>query len=807
MSTLMQDLRYALRTLARTPGFTAIAVATLALGIGANTAIFSVVHAVLLRRLPYPEPDRLVVIREQQKRLGKMGVAWPNFLDVRAQSRALSSLAGYRSDEMTLNDTREPVMLRVGEVSAAFFPLLGAKPQLGRVFAESDDRPEATPAVVLSDELWRSRFGSDPGIVGKTVKLDAVAYTVVGVLPRGFAFFTRRADLFRPVGLHGAEDVWLNRGNHTGMRVLARLAPGATLASARSEIDGIMRQLEQQYPDSNAGQTATMAPISEEMFQDYQPALWTLLAAVGVVLLIACVNVAHLQLARSASRQKELAIRAALGAGRGRIVRQLVTESVLISAIGGALGLLVATWAIGPLVRLAPTAIPRLAETRIDPGVLLFTLAVSLATGLLFGTAPAISASRPDPQAALVEGGRGSTSGRSRQRFRTMLFISEVALAFVLVIGSGLLIRSLLQVQSVSPGFQPEHVLALEVSLPDARYDKDEKRQQFYRRAVERLRPLPGVEAASAIYCPPLNGKCWGSVFVLSDRPAPAQAELPSAHWNVAEAGYFTTVGVPLRTGRFFSETDGADSAKVVIVNETFAKKFWPNGDAVGKSIKQGWPKDPTPFREIVGVVGDVRQDGLDEPAAPEVYEPWTQNAMSSMTLLVKVSGSPRSVERAAIAAVRAVDPDQSVSNVMPMTEYLSVSVADRRFTTLLLGFFAALALVLASVGIYGVVAFGVAERRREIGIRTALGARPADVLGLFVKRALRLAAIGMLAGAVAALALSRLIASLLFGVGPSDPATFGGVALLLTAVVLAACVIPARRALRVSPTTALRAE
>jgi putative ABC transport system permease protein len=807
MSTLMQDLRYAVRTLARTPGFTAIAVATLALGIGANTAIFSVVHAVLLRRLPYPEPDRLVVIREQQKRLGKMGVAWPNFLDVRARSRMLSSLAGYRANEMTLSDSHEPEVLRVGEVSATFFPLLGATAQLGRLLAESDDRPGATPAVVLSDELWRRRFGSDPEIVGKTVKLDAVASTVVGVLPRGFSFFPRHAELYRPIGLYGAEPTWLNRGNHSGMRVLARIAPGATLAGARSEIDGIMRQLEQQYPDSNAGQVATMAPLSVEMFQDYRPALWTLLAAVGVVLLIACVNVAHLQLARSAGRQKEIAIRAALGAGRGRIVRQLVTESVLISAIGGAFGLLVATWSIGPLVRLAPTAIPRLAETHIDPGVLLFTLAVSLATGLLFGTAPAISASRPDPQAALVEGGRGSTSGRSRQRFRTGLFVSEVALAFVLVIGSGLLIRSLLELQSVSPGFRPEHVLSLDVSLPDAKYTENDQRAAFYRSAMEALRPLPGVQSATAIYCAPLFGKCWGSVYVLSDRPAPAQAELPSAHWNVADPGYFQTVGIPLRQGRAFTETDGPDSPKVVIVNETFARQWWPNGDAVGKSIKQGWPKDPTPFRQIIGVVADVRQDGLDAPAAPEVYIPLMQNPMSSMTLLVRVAGSPRSVERSAIAAVRAVDPEQSVSNVMPMTDYLSVSVADRRFTTLLLGFFAALALALASVGIYGVVAFGVAERRREIGIRTALGARPADGRGLFVKRALRLAAIGMVAGAVAALALSRLIASLLFGVGPSDPATFGGVALLLTAVVLAACVIPARRALRVSPTTALRGE
>ena len=805
MSTLIQDLRYGFRTLLKAPGFTAIAVATLALGIGANTAIFSVVHAVLLRRLPYPDPGRLVVLREEQVRIGKMGVAWPTFLDWKAQSRTLSSLAGYRANEMTISDTREPQVLRVGEVSAALFPLLGAKAALGRLFVESDDRPEAPPTVVLSDELWRSRFGSDADIVGKTVRLDAVPHTVIGVLPRGFSFFPRRVELYRPVGLYGAERTWLNRGNHTGLRVLARLAPGATLGGARSEIAGIMRQLERQYPDTNAGQFATMAPLAEEMFHDYQPALWTLLAAVGVVLLIACVNVAHLQLARSAGRQRELAIRAALGAGRGRIVRQLVTESVLISGIGGSLGLLVAAWAIGPLVRLAPTAIPRLAETRIDPGVLAFTLAVSLATGILFGMTPAISASRPDPQAALGEGSRGSTAGRSRQRFRTLLFVSEVALAFVLVIGSGLLIRSLARLRAVSPGFQAEHVLALDVAIPDARYPTDEARALFYRKSVEALRPLPGVESASAVYCPPLTGKCWGSIYLLSDRPAPPQAELPSAHWNVIEPGYFSTLAIPLRRGRAFTDADRADSAKVVIVNETFARKWWPNGDALGKSVKQGWPKDPTPFREIVGVVGDVRQDGLDTPALPEVFIPWTQNPMSSMTLLLRVNGSPRSVEKAAMAAVRSIDPDQSVSNVTPLTGYLSDSVADRRFTTLLLGFFAALALLLASVGIYGVVAYGVAERRREIGIRTALGARPADVLALVVKGALRLAAVGILVGGVAALGLSRFLSSLLFGIAPSDPATFGGVAVLLSAVVLAACVIPARSALRVDPNTALR--
>lgn len=807
MTTLLQDLRYGLRTLAKAPGFTAIAVATLALGIGANSAIFSVVHAVLLRRLPYPEPHRLVVVAERQARIGNISVAWPNFLDVRERSRSLAALAGYRPNQMTVSGTREPELLRVGEVSAAFLPILGARAQIGRTFAESDDRPGAAPAVVLSDELWRSRFGSDPSVVGRVVRLDAVAHTVVGVLPRGFAFFPEQMDLYRPIGLYGAERAWLNRGNHSGMKLLARLAPGATLSQARGELSTIMRQLELQYPDSNAGLTATVVPLAESLFHDVQTALWTLLAAVGLVLLIACANVAHLQLARASTRQKELAIRSALGASRTRIVRQLLTESLLISGAGGLLGLLVASWTIGPLLRLAPTDIPRLAETRIDPGVLLFTLAVSLATGVLFGLTPAFAASRPDPQAALAELGRGSTSGRSRQRFRTLLFVSEVALAFVLVIGSGLLIRSLLRVRAVSPGFNPDRVLALDVSLPAASYKTDTERHAFFRRALEGLRPLPGVVSASAVYCPPLTGRCWGSVYVLSDRPAPAQAELPHAHWNVAEPGYFATLQVPLLQGRFFTEADRADAANVVIVNETFARLWWPRGNALGKGVKQGFPKDQTPFREIVGVIADIRQEGLDLPAKPEVFIPWEQNPMDSMTLVARASVSPLSLEKAAVAAVHAVDPDQSVSRVLPMREYLNEAVASRWFTTVLLGLFGFLALLLASVGIYGVVSFGVAQRRREIGIRTALGARPADVLGLVVKSALRLAAVGMAAGGAAALVLSRFLSSLLFGIGPADPATFGGVAVLLCAVVLAACVIPARGALAVSPTTALRIE
>jgi putative ABC transport system permease protein len=807
MRTLLADLRYAVRGLIRNPGFATVAVATLALGIGANTAIFSVVRSVLLRRLPYPEPDRLVVIAEHQKIIGDIGVAWPTYLDLRERLRATGPLALYRSNEMTLSGTREPELLRVGEVSAEFFPLLGAAPALGRAFTAADDRPGAPPIVVLSDELWRSRFGGDPRVVGRVVRLDAVPHTIVGVLPRGFGFFPRRVELYRPIGLHGADSAWLDRGNHSGARALARLAPGATLAQARSELAGIMRQIELQYPVSNSGDTATVIPLDQRLFQEVRPALWTLLASVCLVLLIACVNVAHLELARGTARQKELAIRAALGAGRGRIVRQLVTESLAVSAIGGALGVLVASWAIGPLLRLAPSAIPRLSETRIDSLILLFALGVSVATGVLFGLAPAISASRPDPQAALTEAGRGSTLGRSRRGFRTALFVSEVALAFVLVIGSGLLIRSLLLTLSVPPGFRPEGLLALDVSLPVAKYTDGAACHRFYERAVGELRTLPGVEAAAAVDCPPLGGDCWGSVYTLSDRPIPPRGELPSSAWNVAAPSYFATIGIPLLEGRYFTDADGADAPAVVVVNESFARKWWPRGSALGKRVKQGFPEHDNPTYEIVGVVGDVRQDGLDVAPRDEVYIPWAQNPMTSMTLVLRTTVPPMSLAKPAISAVHKVDPDQSVSHVVPMAELVSESVAGRRFTTTLLGLFGVLALVLASVGIYGVVSFGVAERRREIGIRTALGALPRDVLRMILGGAMRLAAAGMVLGGAAALALSHLLTRLLFRIGPSDPVTYAAVVVVLSSVVIAACVVPARSALRVDPTIALRQE
>ncbi len=655
--------------------------------------------------------------------------------------------------------------------------------------------------------MWKRRFGGDPSVVGRTVNLDATPHTIVGVLPASFAFFPEAVDVYTPVGLMGSLKSWQERGNHSGMRVLGRLAPGASLEGARREMETIMLGLEKEYPKSNSGQRAIIVLLDDALFRDFRAALWTLLAAVGVVLLIACANVAHLLLARASARRREFAIRTAIGAGRGRLIRQLLTESLLLSALGGAVGVLLAAWALGPLLLLSPPEIPRLADTRIDPIVLLFTLAASTLTGLIFGLVPAAQAARSDPQTTLRESGNAATGGFERQRLRSALFVSEVALAFVLAVASGLLLRSLRQVENVSPGLEIEGVLALDVYLPDAKYKTRDERLRFYQSVLEQIRRQPGVESASASMCTPVVGQCWGSVYLVSDRPVPAQSDLPTSAFNMVESSYFRTMRVPLREGRFFDATDTPASPPVVVINERMARKWWPNESPLGKWIKQGFPQDEVPYREIVGVVGDVPQSGLDAEIRTEVFLPMSQDPAGGLTLLVRSSQAPMSQAKPVIAAVHALDPDQAVTAVQPMSQYIAESLARRRFNTLLLGLFGSLALLLAAVGIYGVVSYGVAQRRREIGIRTALGANPGDVLRLVFRQALRLAAVGLALGAVVAVGLTRFLSSLLFGVGPTDPLTFGGVALVVTGVVALACARPAHRAMSVDPSLALRSE
>ena len=807
MTNFLQDVRYGIRMLAKSPGFTAVAVLTLALGIGANTAIFSVVRAVLLESLPYPEPNRLMIIREFQTVTGDRSVSWMNFLDWRAQSQSFERMAVTRADHAIMTGAGEPTLLRAGRVSAAFFPLLGAKPILGCGFSEEEDNPAAVPATVLSYGTWRTRFGADSAIVGKSVMLDGEPYQVVGVLPPDFKYFQQKIDLYTPIGLRAKLHSYVLRGNHQGITGLARLRPGVSLTAARAELDGIAKRLEQQYPETNSGDSAVITPLYESRVSEIRPALLMLLGAVACVLLIACVNVANLLLARAAARQREFAIRASIGAGRGRIVRQLLTESVLLSLVGGVLGLLVAMWVIGPLLRIAPQGIPRPGETEIDRGVFAFTLLVTFFTGILFGLAPAFQASRADVNTSLRESGRSTTVGRPHQRLRAALLISEVSLAVVLVIGSGLLIRSLVKALEVNPGFRADHVLALDVNLPLPKYKEKPSWVSFMNQAVERIRNLPGVESASAVMCPPLVGDCWDSVFSMDDRPVPPQAELPNAVFNNIEPGYFQTMQTPLLAGRSFTAADTASSAPVVLINGNMARRWWLGGNPIGKRIKQGWPNDNSPFREIVGIVGDLHQDGPDQPQLPEVFLPAAQYPFSSMTILVRTKPDPMSLATAAVDAIHSIDADQPVSSIKPMTAYLSDSLGSRKFLTLLLALFGGLALLLAAVGIYGVMAYTVSLRTHEMGIRMALGAQRRDVFALIVGFGARLALAGIVIGLVGSLALARLMRSQVFSVSSLDPATFVAVAVLLCCVAVAACYVPARRAMRVDPIVALRYE
>jgi putative ABC transport system permease protein len=807
MDALLQDVRYGVRVLRKSPGFLAVAVVTLALGIGANSAIFSVVRAVLLKSLPYPDPDRVMVINEYQSHTGESSVGWPNFIDFRAQNHSMQAAAAFRRDNRILTGAGEPQLLSANEVSAPFFSILGVAPILGRTFSDAEDQGSANKTVVLSYEFWRSHMGGDPSITGRGLTLDGIPYTVVGVLPAGFAFSDRKADIYLPLGLHSNEPQWLDRGNHEGMRVIARLKDGVSPATAQNELDTIMHRLELQYPQSNSGQGAKIESLYRYRFADVEPVLYTLLGAVLCVLLIGCANVANLLQARSIGRQREFAIRSAVGAPRFRIVRQMLTESMLLGLLGGGLGLLLAPWAVAGLIKLAPQDVPRLAEARIDGGVLLYTLGISLLSGLVFGVVPALQSSRAGLSGVMKEAAQTITSGRSRHRLRAGLFVAEVALVLLLIVPCGLMLRSLLNAQAVPLGFNPDHVLALDILLPAKQYPRGQARTVFYQQVLPRLRSLPGVLSAGAVLCPPSVGQCWGSVFELSDRAVPKQSDLPSSVFNIADDDYFRTMQIALREGRYFNKRDTADSPAVVIVNQTFSRTWFPNDNALGKRVKQGFPQDDAPYREIVGVVDDVKQDGPDAEERPEVFEPITQNPAEGATLMVRTAGDPMDFAKAATAAVHSLDDKLPVSAIQPMPQYLSTSLASRKFSTLLLNLFGGLAVFLAAIGIYGVMAYSVAQRTHEIGIRMALGARPGDVLRMVVGGGMRLMAVGIGVGFVGALGATRLVRSLLFGVSVNDPVTLTSVVTLLGVVVILACAVPARRAAKVDPMVALRYE
>jgi len=801
---MLQDLRYGARLLLRSPGFTLVSIVALAIGIGANTAIFSVVNTLLLRPLPYERPDDLAVIWERNLvRNGKNNVTGPgNFIHWREMQGSfvdLSAVAGPFTT--TLTGSGEPEEVRLQSVNASFFPLLGARPALGRPFTTEEDRPQSR-VVVISDRLWKRRFNADPAILDKTIALGGNPYAVVGVMPPGFSYLHKTVDLWLPIGFSAEQRTprgrWLS-----GM---GRLKPGVTFGQAQQDMERVHAELGRLFPDFNTGWTARVVPLREQLTGDVRPALFILLGAVAFVLLIACANVANLLLSRATGRYRELAVRAALGAGRGRIIRQLMAESLILAIAGGAAALLLAWWALSVLRAVVAEQLPiqRLEMVGIDGWVLAFTLVTSLLSGLFFGVIPALTASAIGLNEALKEGGRtgtGSRGGRARNTF----VVAEIALALILLAGAGLLVRSFVQLMNVDPGFDAEHTITMRVSLPGAQYPEPSQRIQFFQRLFDRVNQLPGVEAAGANSWIPMAGGGAATSFEVVGKPAPPLGQEPVADVRVIADRYFTAMGVPLLKGRLFNEGDATDLKNRVIVNETLARTYFPGIDPIGQKVRITW--NDTRDDEIVGVVGDVRHAGLHEPARPTTYWPYGRFSYGSMTLALRTSGDPGNTANSVIAIVREQDPALAVADVHTMKEIVSESVAERRLTMMMLAVFAAAALLLAAVGIYGVIAYSVSQRTQEIGIRMALGARQADVLRMVVGQAMILAVAGIAIGAAGGVLLTRLMRGLLFDVEPGDPLTFAAVAAVLAAVAAAASYLPGRRAAGVDPVVALRAD
>jgi len=804
METLWQDLRYGFRMLARNPGFTAVAVLTLALGIGANTAIFSVVNAVLFQPLDYEEPDRLYLLWTTNPGWARPeSASLPDFLDWREQNQVFEDLAAISRRSLNLTGDGEPERLIGSYVSSSFFSLLRVQPSAGRGFLPGEDAPGAEHVAVLGYGLWQRRFGADPSLVGKTISLNGNDHTVVGIAPEDFQLF-QGTDLWLPLALDASQPQFGRRSDF--LRVLGRLKPDVREDRAQAEMTTIAKRLEQEYPQTNTNIGVVLVPLHEHFVGNVRPALLVLLGAAGFVLLIACANVANLLLARAASREKEVAIRAALGASRFRLVRQLLTESVLLALLGGSGGLLLAMWGTDGLVRLSPAGLPRLNEIAVNEWVLGFTLLVSVIAGVLFGLVPALHASRLEMHESLKEGGRGSADQGGRRRLRSVLVVSEVALALMLLIGAGLMITSVYRLQQVSPGFNTENLLVGRVNLPAAKYSNPSEILGFSEQLIERLEGMPGIRAVTTTDDYPLSSGSYLS-FVVEGRPAPPPSQVVDAIVISVTPGYHRALGILLVRGRAFTRQDGPGDRLVVVINQAMAKKHFPSEDPIGQRLAYDGPDGQPNWREIVGVVADVRHEGLDQDAYPEFHMPFSQKPSRGMTVLVRTESDPSALVGAVRGAVQAIDPNQPVYAVRTMDTILSRSVAQQRFTMVLLGMFATVALVLAAIGIYGVISYSVSRRTHEIGIRMALGAQPRDIFRLVVGQGMVLTLIGVGVGLAGAFALTRFLESLLFGVSATDPATFAGVALLLAAVALLACYLPARRATKVDPLVALRYE
>jgi len=804
LETFWQDLRYGLRMLLKNPGFTTIAILTLALGIGANTAIFSVVNAVLLRPLPFAEPERLVWLWDTEPQLPTAPTSLPEFLDWKERNRSFEHLAAYQSGNMFLDAGDGTRDTPVGLVTPEMFALFRVNPILGRAFTAEETLPGRSRVVALSHAMWRNRFGADPNALGRTVELSGAAYTVIGVMPAGFSF-PNQAELWLPLPINPAK---LDMGPHY-LRVVGRLRPEVTPAQAQAEMSVIAARLAQQHPEKIAGHGVKLEPLRDVIVGDIGSALFILLGAVGFVLLIVCANVANLLLARSGARQKEIAVRTALGASRLRLVRQLLTESVMLAVGGGAAGLLIAVWGVRWLVSLGPDTIPRAQEIAVDPRMAGFTMLISVATGALFGLAPALQASRPVFADALKESGRAS-AGVRRNRFRSALVIIEAALSLVLLIGAGLMIRSFAKLNQVNPGFNPARAFTIGVALLPNKYPEDERVASSMAQLLERAAATPGVVSVGAISELPIAGGNTSDVFTIEGRPPVAKEAQPMTEYRVVTPRYFEAMGIPLLAGRDFADTDTKRSPNVAVINEIFAQRHFAGENPLGRRIKlQGQERDPL---LIVGVVGNVRQFSLDAPPSPEAYVPFLQDPLSqayqrSMTIVARTKADPGAIAGSLRAAVTSQDKSLPIYAFKPMTEYLRDSLSRHRFNLILLSAFGGAALALAAVGVYGVISCGVAQRTHEIGIRLALGAERRDVLKLILTQGLKLVSLGVVIGLGAAFALARWMETLLFDVRPTDPLTFAVIPLLLIGVALVACWIPARRATRVDPLVALRYE
>ena len=809
MRTLLQDLRYAARVLLKQPGFAAVAVVTLALGVGANTAIFWVVNAALLRSLPFRDPERLVQVWEttRQRDFGQREASYPDFLDWR-RGEAFESAAGYAPSFFTLAGEGGPERVRGAAVTANFFDTLGVKPARGRTFLEGEDAPGGGCVLLLSQGLWQRRYGGDEHVLGQPVATDGGSCTVVGVLPAGFSF-AKLGDAemwttLRPSEMQARARYW------HWVQVVARLKPGTGLEAARAQMQTVAARIAADDPQSHAGTGISLVPLQEEFVGQIRPILFALLGAVGLVLLIACANVANLLLARSTVRGKEVAIRAALGASRWRLVRQLLTESVLLALAGGALGLVLALWGTDLLVAAIPQAqlafMPYLRHLPLDTNILLFTFGLSLLTGVVFGLAPALAASRADLQGAMREGGRGSGARRARGA-RDLLVVSEVALSLVLLVGAGLLLKSLARMLSVNPGFRTENLLTMTVTLPPARYADGARAAAFYQELLRRVSALPGVGGAAEVSNLPLSGDGGTGTPRVLGLPESA-TEGAESHLRTVSANYFEVMGVPLLRGRGFDERDRAEAPPVVVVNQTFAERVFRGAEPTGQRVTFKFTANQPPF-EIVGVVGDEKVTSLDARTTPVIYFPVSQGPDSRMSLVARTTADPSALAAAVRGEVRALDGEVPVFGVRTMEQVISDSRATfmRRYPAYLIGVFACVALVLAVVGIYGVISYAVTQRTREIAIRVALGAQGRDVLRLVVGQGLLLALAGVGFGVCGALALTRLMSGLLYGVSAADPAVYCLVSLLLVTVALAACLLPARRAAKVDPMVALRYE